>query len=178
MIRRPPRSTQAKTLFPYTTLFRSGAVSNKRNPKVLFDTISSLVSPPVSAVAVQCRASCNEFLTFFVNKVRDIKAKLPCSPSCSEAQLDPPPQSWAKPPVDAPTSLQFWHSLHPTQATSRVGETQPTHFNGAPPRTLFSPTASPLLTPADAVYAAHIVAVVTLQALVMVTGACLAASPA
>ena len=23
MIRRPPRSTQAKTLFPYTTLFRS-----------------------------------------------------------------------------------------------------------------------------------------------------------
>ena len=26
MIRRPPRSTQAKTLFPYTTLFRSGTV--------------------------------------------------------------------------------------------------------------------------------------------------------
>ena len=27
MIRRPPRSTQAKTLFPYTTLFRSAAES-------------------------------------------------------------------------------------------------------------------------------------------------------
>ena len=26
MIRRPPRSTQAKTLFPYTTLFRSGTL--------------------------------------------------------------------------------------------------------------------------------------------------------
>ena len=26
MIRRPPRSTQAKTLFPYTTLFRSGNI--------------------------------------------------------------------------------------------------------------------------------------------------------
>ena len=26
MIRRPPRSTQAKTLFPYTTLFRSGGL--------------------------------------------------------------------------------------------------------------------------------------------------------
>ena len=26
MIRRPPRSTQAKTLFPYTTLFRSEKV--------------------------------------------------------------------------------------------------------------------------------------------------------
>ena len=28
MIRRPPRSTQAKTLFPYTTLFRSGRPSS------------------------------------------------------------------------------------------------------------------------------------------------------
>ena len=27
MIRRPPRSTQAKTLFPYTTLFRSSSLS-------------------------------------------------------------------------------------------------------------------------------------------------------
>src|SRR3546814_13708573 len=27
MIRRPPRSTRTDTLFPYTTLFRSGAVS-------------------------------------------------------------------------------------------------------------------------------------------------------
>ena len=30
MIRRPPRSTQAKTLFPYTTLFRSHLLSNGR----------------------------------------------------------------------------------------------------------------------------------------------------
>src|SRR3546814_17124524 len=28
MIRRPPRSTRTDTLFPYTTLFRSGLVSN------------------------------------------------------------------------------------------------------------------------------------------------------
>src|SRR3546814_7174490 len=28
MIRRPPRSTRTDTLFPYTTLFRSGAVQN------------------------------------------------------------------------------------------------------------------------------------------------------
>src|SRR3546814_19005025 len=28
MIRRPPRSTRTDTLFPYTTLFRSGAVVN------------------------------------------------------------------------------------------------------------------------------------------------------
>ena len=30
MIRRPPRSTQAKTLFPYTTLFRSGRRVGRR----------------------------------------------------------------------------------------------------------------------------------------------------
>src|SRR3546814_1548836 len=29
MIRRPPRSTRTDTLFPYTTLFRSGAVSEE-----------------------------------------------------------------------------------------------------------------------------------------------------
>lgn len=31
MIRRPPRSTQAKTLFPYTTLFRSDRKSTRLN---------------------------------------------------------------------------------------------------------------------------------------------------
>src|SRR3546814_14539947 len=30
MIRRPPRSTRTDTLFPYTTLFRSPKVSNRR----------------------------------------------------------------------------------------------------------------------------------------------------
>ena len=30
MIRRPPRSTQAKTLFPYTTLFRSGEIKGTK----------------------------------------------------------------------------------------------------------------------------------------------------
>ena len=32
MIRRPPRSTQAKTLFPYTTLFRSPRLCSLSNP--------------------------------------------------------------------------------------------------------------------------------------------------
>src|SRR3546814_1627484 len=30
MIRRPPRSTRTDTLFPYTTLFRSGAMAKKK----------------------------------------------------------------------------------------------------------------------------------------------------
>src|SRR3546814_5009409 len=32
MIRRPPRSTRTDTLFPYTTLFRSGAVRHRHGP--------------------------------------------------------------------------------------------------------------------------------------------------
>src|SRR3546814_20763074 len=32
MIRRPPRSTRTDTLFPYTTLFRSGATVTQRLP--------------------------------------------------------------------------------------------------------------------------------------------------
>ena len=36
MIRRPPRSTQAKILFPYTTLFRSAEAKNLFSPLVDF----------------------------------------------------------------------------------------------------------------------------------------------
>src|SRR5216117_1266671 len=32
MIRRPPRSTHGRTLFPYTTLFRSGILAEMENP--------------------------------------------------------------------------------------------------------------------------------------------------
>src|SRR3546814_20901544 len=32
MIRRPPRSTRTDTLFPYTTLFRSTAAAERRDP--------------------------------------------------------------------------------------------------------------------------------------------------
>src|SRR3546814_8600018 len=34
MIRRPPRSTRTDTLFPYTTLFRSGAVGRARERRL------------------------------------------------------------------------------------------------------------------------------------------------
>src|SRR3546814_7421921 len=35
MIRRPPRSTRTDTLFPYTTLFRSGADVKRERPAIL-----------------------------------------------------------------------------------------------------------------------------------------------
>ena len=44
MIRRPPRSTQAKTLFPYTTLFRSGGGAGYLSPGSNVQTLSSSAS--------------------------------------------------------------------------------------------------------------------------------------
>src|SRR3546814_12449233 len=51
MIRRPPRSTRTDTLFPYTTLFRSGwwAVtgSNRRHSRCKRDALpAELTAPP------------------------------------------------------------------------------------------------------------------------------------
>src|SRR3546814_9239606 len=37
MIRRPPRSTRTDTLFPYTTLFRSGEIANPVTLKAYFE---------------------------------------------------------------------------------------------------------------------------------------------
>ena len=38
---------------------------NKKNPKVLFDTINSLVSPAAPVTPVLCEADSNAFLRFF-----------------------------------------------------------------------------------------------------------------
>src|SRR5213594_4749110 len=46
MIRRPPRSTQAFTLFPYTTLFRSSRRRVERRPVVEPDTRPQLEAHP------------------------------------------------------------------------------------------------------------------------------------
>src|SRR5213595_4317764 len=71
MIRRPPRSTQLRTLFPYTTLFRSLAesgralagvwqrvvravVSDRALPGRSEEHTSELQSPPVISYAVFC----------------------------------------------------------------------------------------------------------------------------
>src|SRR3546814_1712579 len=47
MIRRPPRSTRTDTLFPYTTLFRSGLRGESSRNR----------GPPAKGVPVGCRAS-------------------------------------------------------------------------------------------------------------------------
>src|SRR5881394_4115825 len=45
MIRRPPRSTLDGTLFPYTTLFRSGSVGPARTPDVPGVVTAARVAP-------------------------------------------------------------------------------------------------------------------------------------
>src|SRR3546814_3049483 len=51
MIRRPPRSTRTDTLFPYTTLFRSGPGSDPalRGPTRIWRNVSMLAMEPPPA---------------------------------------------------------------------------------------------------------------------------------
>src|SRR3546814_15355410 len=49
MIRRPPKSTRTDTLFPYTTLFRSGAIS------LIDDAITTVSSERATLGALQNR---------------------------------------------------------------------------------------------------------------------------
>src|SRR3546814_21169518 len=56
MIRRPPRSTRTDTLFPYTTLFRSGEAPRAAGPRggglLWRHPLSPHVRPPCYATAV------------------------------------------------------------------------------------------------------------------------------
>src|SRR5213595_4184182 len=71
MIRRPPRSTQLRTLFPYTTLFRSrpppGHQRRRRRPRDRRarseEHTSELQSPSVISYAVFCLKKKNNTIT-------------------------------------------------------------------------------------------------------------------
>uniref|UniRef100_A0A3P9J789 Reverse transcriptase domain-containing protein n=1 Tax=Oryzias latipes TaxID=8090 RepID=A0A3P9J789_ORYLA len=52
---------------------------NKRNPKVVFDTIQNIVSPSAPPVPVYTTDDCNRFLQYFVNKVNELKLNLKSS---------------------------------------------------------------------------------------------------
>src|SRR3546814_7095525 len=54
MIRRPPRSTRTDTLFPYTTLFRSSALS-AAEAETLFAVIAELKARGVAIVYISHR---------------------------------------------------------------------------------------------------------------------------
>ena len=46
---------------------------SKKNPKILFDTTHSIVSPTTPQIPVFSQADSNALLTFFVEKIRDIR---------------------------------------------------------------------------------------------------------
>src|SRR3712207_8621918 len=63
MIRRPPRST----LFPYTTLFRSGRRSAERRGSLLFSSSAILLALKLSAIAAAVNGpSHKKFLKLFI----------------------------------------------------------------------------------------------------------------
>ena len=77
-----------------TQYFSKLISSNKKNPKFLFDTINSIVSPTTPPVPVHSIADSNYFLHFFVNKIRDIRSSI--SPLTINIVSDPSPShSWS-----------------------------------------------------------------------------------
>ena len=69
--------------------------TNKKNPKVLLDTINYIVFPAVLAAPAICKAECNGFLHFFNEKIRDIKDRIPQSSCCNLVHVEPPSHTWA-----------------------------------------------------------------------------------
>ena len=68
---------------------------NKNNPRLLFDTINSIVSPATPHVPVSSKTDSNDFLHYFVNKIRDIRSNIPPS-ICSNVVPDQPlPHTWS-----------------------------------------------------------------------------------
>src|SRR3546814_17467420 len=56
MIRRPPRSTRTDTLFPYTTLFRSGSAPGMKSVRVRPSCPAIALLRAYLVLAFQCRA--------------------------------------------------------------------------------------------------------------------------
>nr|XP_054588195.1 uncharacterized protein LOC129153142 [Nothobranchius furzeri] len=61
---------------------------SKGNPKVLFNTISSIVSPASPTASIHSVANCENFLSFFVDKVNKVRSSI--SPSALSLPLPTP----------------------------------------------------------------------------------------
>src|SRR2546426_9049966 len=78
MIRRPPRST----LFPYTTLFRSGGVvEGVGAPKRRFEAIAVMASEGLP-VEVACRVLCVSCAGFYRSEEHTSELQSPCNLVC------------------------------------------------------------------------------------------------
>ncbi|XP_030601343.1 uncharacterized protein LOC115791283 [Archocentrus centrarchus] len=66
----------------------SRLISNsRRNPKTLFDTIKQIVTPASPTSPIQSNEDCENFLSFFIGKVNNIRANI--NPSVSSSALLP-----------------------------------------------------------------------------------------
>src|SRR3546814_14115786 len=105
MIRRPPRSTRTDTLFPYTTLFRSGLTQATRNAN---DGIS---------IAQTTEGALNE-INNNLQRVRELSVQAAngtnSASDLKSIQDDIPQRLIANDPVSAQTQLNGLQSNKPT----------------------------------------------------------------
>ena len=135
MIRRPPRSTQAKTLFPYTTLFRS---------KKFLDTDNFF--PPKRAFPLPLTSTFFSFLTPILERFTHGAATLQGFP---EGPAPPPPETCTCCPAEpgapkgrVPASSPSWcpTRLPPGHLPrSQVPARRPTSDAGSPPAPTYPP---------------------------------------
>ena len=77
-----------------TTYFSNLISNNSHNPRILFKTINSVIHPAPSTNMDSSVSKCSEFLTFFINKVNNIRQSIPpatrdlLAPSICNSTLD------------------------------------------------------------------------------------------
>lgn len=116
------RVTLNEMLRKARTCFFSQLISlNKHNPRILFDTINKIVSPSSPQATVSSKSACNDFLHFFVNKIRDVRINI--SPSLSQISACDlsPAHCWSTfTPVTLHDITSLLHSLKPSSCPMDV----------------------------------------------------------
>ena len=124
MIRRPPRSTQAKTLFPYTTLFRSQSPSAGSFPRAA--VLTGQAGPPLRRLQSRVHAS---FVHSFIHGGSALcRPELGTGASAAAAQQPPCPgghyTTHVVPTRCSSSAPSYTTSAHPS--SKRL--TTPSHF--------------------------------------------------
>ncbi|KAG1927995.1 hypothetical protein F2P79_023870 [Pimephales promelas] len=103
-----------------TNYFSQLISSNKKNPKFLFDSINSIVSPSVSPNAVLTLSNSNVFLDFFVEKIKDIRASILPPPAYKACTLALSYPCFSFKPVSSSDITTLLDKLKPSYGQSDV----------------------------------------------------------
>src|SRR3546814_7918923 len=76
MRRRPPRSTRTYTLFPYTTLFRSGLITRVVDDEALAEEADKVVAQLSASATRAMGRTRNLLLSSFTNRSEEHKSEL------------------------------------------------------------------------------------------------------